>query len=1027
MPHLLPRPAVGHFVIAFALLFTVGAAEPGQGTAQQASVTVTEGTSMSVAVSPDGRTLAIDLQGGIWTLPASGGVAKRVTDEYNDAREPVWSPDGKWIAFQGYRDGGWDIWAAAADGSGLRQVTSGPYDDREPAWSHDGAKIAFSSDRADAGNYNVWVLDVASGQFTQVTSDRGDDYMPTWGPGDRELAFVGTRSGEQGVYAVTLGSLAERRMAGGTGRADAPSWGPGGTLIYYATSAGTSRLEIDGNPVTGSENAFAFKASWASATEFYYVSDGKIRKRSVGGGAAQTVEFSATLNVTRASYTKRRRDFDSRAPRKALGIVRPDVSPDGKQVAFAAVGDIYMMAVGSKPQNLTNDMAFDTDPAWSPDGAQLAYSSDKSGALMDLWIRDMRTGTSRQVTNLPTSALGPTWSPDAKRIAFLDVDGIWGRATPSVLDLATGTVTKLHDAIFAPGNPTWSADGKRIALAAHSPYSARFREGMNKVLTFSSTAGASASADEWFEPTKHLSIDSRVGGGPAWSRDGTRMAVIYEGLLSIVPVGADGAPSGPPRRVTQEMAHSPSWTADGKQVLYQSMDKLRMLNVETGVARDVPVDLTFTPAVPSARVVVHAGQLFDGTTDALRQNVDIIVVGNRIRSVAAHSSSNHTGAQVVDGTGLTAMPGLIEHHAHLQKDFGSSSGLAYLAWGVTTMRSPGGSPYESVEYKEAVEAGVRPGPHIYSTGYLMEWNRVYYNMAVAVSSPAHLDMEMERAKVLGHDLIKSYVRMPDLMQKRIVEFAHAAGIPVSSHEVYPSSLSGIDMTEHMGATSRRGFSPKQAPLQATYEDVIKLFAASGQALTPTFSLGGAGLRRAVELDPSLSSDPRFALYPSWLTAATTGAATGAATGAGAAGGRGGRGGGRGGAAGAGRGGRGGRGGAVAAPAAEGPSNAVVAMMRMKEAGVTILAGTDTPNAANLHGELRSFVDAGMTPFEALQTATVNPARMLSIDAGSIEVGKLADILLVDGNPLADIGAAHRVRQVIANGRVYTMAELLKRP
>ncbi|MDQ8165363.1 MAG: amidohydrolase family protein, partial [Gemmatimonadota bacterium] len=357
----------------------------------------------------------------------------------------------------------------------------------------------------------------------------------------------------------------------------------------------------------------------------------------------------------------------------------------------------------------------------------------------------------------------------------------------------------------------------------------------------------------------------------------------------------------------------------------------------------------------------------------------------------------------------------IEHHAHLQKDFGSSSGRAYLAWGVTTMRSPGGSPYESVEYKEAVEAGVRPGPHIYSTGYLMEWNRVYYNMAVAVSSPAHLDLEMQRAKVLGHDMLKSYVRMPDLMQKRMIDFAHTAGIPVSSHEVYPSSLSGIDMTEHMGATSRRGFSPKQATLQATYEDVIKLFTTAGQSITPTFSLGGAGLRRAVELDTTLRTDPRFALYPTWLTAATTGTTV-----AGGGGGRGGRGGGAGG------GGRGGRGGATI-PAAQEPSNAELAMLRMMRAGMTILAGTDTPNAANLHGELRSFVGAGMTPFQALQTATVHPARILGIDAGSIEVGKLADLVLVDGNPLADVGAAHRVRQVMANGRVYTMAELLKQP
>ena len=80
-------------------------------------VTVHEGTSMSVAVSPDGRTLAIDLQGSIWTLPATGGTAKRITDLFNDARQPAWSPDGKWIAFMGYRDGGYGIWAVAPEPS----------------------------------------------------------------------------------------------------------------------------------------------------------------------------------------------------------------------------------------------------------------------------------------------------------------------------------------------------------------------------------------------------------------------------------------------------------------------------------------------------------------------------------------------------------------------------------------------------------------------------------------------------------------------------------------------------------------------------------------------------------------------------------------------------------------------------------------------------------------------------------------------------------------------------------------------
>ncbi|MBM4195444.1 MAG: amidohydrolase, partial [Gemmatimonadetes bacterium] len=176
-----------------------GAAQGSRQAARTVDFTVREGTSYSVTISPDGRTIAMDLQGSIWTIPATGGAAKRITDEYNDAREPVWSPDGRWIAFQGYRDGGWDIWAVSADGSVLRRLTSGPYDDREPAWSPDSKHIAFSSDRADAGNYNVWTLEIATGTLKQVTTDRGDDFMPTWGPGGAEVAFVGTRAATLGV------------------------------------------------------------------------------------------------------------------------------------------------------------------------------------------------------------------------------------------------------------------------------------------------------------------------------------------------------------------------------------------------------------------------------------------------------------------------------------------------------------------------------------------------------------------------------------------------------------------------------------------------------------------------------------------------------------------------------------------------------------------------------------------------------------------------------------------------------------
>ncbi len=457
------------------------------------SVTVSEGTSMSVAVSPDGRTLAIDLQGSIWTLPATGGAATRVTDLFNDARQPAWTRDGKWITFFGYRDGGYDLWSVAPDGSGQHRGTWGPYDDREPVWSHDGTRVAFSSDRGDplGGDYNIWVLDPHAETMQQLTKDPADDYMPTWSPDDTEIAFASTRGTGQSLWAVNVATGAERKVLEAAGRVDAPSWGPAGQMVYHVTANGQSRYEVDGKPITGNENVFAFRASFigtsgsgAASNDFYYVSDGKIRKRSATGGEAQTIPFTATMVVTRAAtaYPHRKRDFTTTTPRPVLGIVRPVISPDGKQIAFAAVGDIYVMPVGGKPVNVTKDAALDTDPAWSPDGAQLVYSSDKDSDHLQLWIRDMKSGRSRQVTHMSTQPQGAAWSPDGRRIAFFNVDGMWRVAQMSVLDVASGVVTKVHDTLAQPGSPTWSPDGKRIALAEVAPFTRRFREGTNQVL-----------------------------------------------------------------------------------------------------------------------------------------------------------------------------------------------------------------------------------------------------------------------------------------------------------------------------------------------------------------------------------------------------------------------------------------------------------------------------------------------------------------------------------------------------------------
>src|SRR4051794_25818993 len=157
---------------------------------RQVDVTLTEGTSMSAALSPDGRWIAFDLVGRLWLMPARGGDARALTPLLLEARQPTWSPDSNSIAFQGYDDGAWHIYVIPREGGEARALTSGEFDDREPAWAHRGSRIAFSSDRSvvAGGIITCWEVDAATGAIRQLSPR--DAWMPTWSPNDREITVV---------------------------------------------------------------------------------------------------------------------------------------------------------------------------------------------------------------------------------------------------------------------------------------------------------------------------------------------------------------------------------------------------------------------------------------------------------------------------------------------------------------------------------------------------------------------------------------------------------------------------------------------------------------------------------------------------------------------------------------------------------------------------------------------------------------------------------------------------------------------
>jgi Tol biopolymer transport system component/imidazolonepropionase-like amidohydrolase len=969
-------------------------------------LTLTQGTNIAAAVSPDGTTVVFDLQGTLWVMPAAGGEAKPITDALYDARQPQWSPDGGKITFQSFKDGAWHVYAVAPDGANLVQLTDGGFDEREPVFSPDGAWLAFSSDRS--GNYDIWVAHSDGSEPRMLTTSPANEHTPTWSPDGKRIAYVSDRESGAGLYSITFEGVAERLMAPLEGAVSGPSWSTDGKFIVFVeTTRDGSRLKLmdaSSTVVTvlsaPNEDVFPFRASWVGK-DLVYTADAAIKRVAVNNTNAKptAIAFSATVPINRPTYQRKAFDF-SDAQRPVKGIRGAQISPDGRRIVFAALGDVWLADAtkpGTKPERLTDDAFIDFDPVWSPDGKSIAYVSDHGGKT-ELWLRDLTTNQSRQLSNLDTEVQRPVFSPDGARIAFFKVLGLAGLGGGSLhtLDVKSGEVKQVRANIWAPSRVSWSPDGKYIVMSALSVASSRFREGLSQFLVIA--VDGEPKSDRNVTPHPDKSLAMRGDDGPIWSPDGKLLAYVFDGRLWTVPVTPEGEIAGPPRRLTAELSDAPSWSGDSKVLLYMATDRLMRLGRD-GKAKDVHPNLTWAWSIPDERYVLRVGRLFDGAGDQYVENVDVLIAGNRI---AAISPRKDWGADVriVDASDKAVIPGLIESHSHETAVFGERLGRLWLAMGVTSVRDPGADPYDARERREAWATGRRLGPREFYAGGLTDGTRVFYGFANSVTTPEHLELEMKRAKALDADMIKTYVRMPDERQKRIVAMAHEIGIPVSSHEVYPASSYGTDAVEHLRGTSRRGYSPKQTEMGYSYGDVVDVLARTGMTVTPTMGLSG-GFARAVLREPALWQHPVYAaIYREAERTATAAVSE------------------------------------RARPTLAALDRTVAAMQlaikQIVERGGRITAGTDSPfvpYGLSFQVELELYEEAGLTPAQVIKSATAWPAERLGLDKhlGTIAAGKLADLVLVDGDPLARIKDIRNVAAVVSNGRYFTREELLQKP
>ncbi len=464
-----------------------------------------------------------------------------------------------------------------------------------------------------------------------------------------------------------------------------------------------------------------------------------------------------------------------------------------------------------------------------------------------------------------------------------------------------------------------------------------------------------------------------------------------------MPVTPAGEVAGRPKQIVGEPIDFPSWSGDGKRMFFIAAAGLSVVSVESGDVKRVALRQDFETRSAGGRFVIRNVKLIDATGSPPREARDVFIQGDRIERIDPTGGTIDETLRVIDGTGKTLIPGLIEMHAHMGLPaWGSRQGKVWLSFGVTSMRTPADALYRVIEERESIEAGRRVGPRVFYTGSTMDGDRVYYAGALAIGDREELQQEMKRAFALDYDLVKTYVRLPDALQKEAIEEAHAQGIFVTSHEVYPAVAYGIDGIEHLRGTSRRGYSPKITDLRRTYNDVIELIARSGVYFTPTVLIHG-GWSLALAREPDLLRDPRFVtLFPPFVQegyrseindedrAAST---------------------------------------EVVAPLFR-------TIAAIHERGGKIVAGTDSaivPYGLGLILEIEELSEAGLGPMGAIESATRVAAEALgaSKDLGTVESGKIADLVLLGGDPTEDIRNLRKAEIVVVDGRLLSVEQLLR--
>ena len=1025
-----------------------------------------EGTWLSVDIAPDGTRLIFDLLGDLYTLPIAGGEATRITSGPAYDSQPAFSLDGKHIAFVSDRDGADNLWIAKADGTGARQLTRDRNSEyASPAWTQGSDYVVISRQAQGARTYELWMYNINGGSGVQVTKSQIGPAGPAPAPGDAPAPranFMGasvSRDGKYFYYAKRTGGFSynatfpmwqvarrdritgeEDTVTNANGSGIRPVVSPDGTMLVFGTRYKTeSGLRVrdlkTGDerwlkyPVTRDDQesrftrdllpGYAFMPDGKSIVVSY---GGKLHRVDVADGKDTLIPFNAqvSLDSVPAMHFPRRVE---EGPVKVRLAQQTALSPDGKSVAFSALTHLYVMDLnGGAPRRLIQTAdSREFYPCWSPDGKSIAYVTwpdklDQGGQVYS--VAADGSSAPRQLTRVAAFYKDLAWSPDGSRLVALraarqarvEMQDEFGGRSRSGMDVVTVPASGGDATLVAPargiGSPHFAAASDRIYFYSQQGLLSMRLDGTDRRTILKVQGRNLGGNDAPPAETVRLSPDGKFALAQVHN-------LLY--LVAVPEAGGDApvvnvsAPSVPTRKLTNVGADSFAWSSDGKTITWAVgstfyREAMADITFDDGAADggDAPRPAAQEPRVqkdakiaasnivievprykPEGTIVFRNAQIITMRGDEVIPNGDVMVRDNRIAAVGKRGSFPiPREAKVMDLTGMTITPGFIDTHAHWTEirrgvlDSANWGFFANLAYGVTTGRDPQTATNDMFAYQDLVETGEMVGPRAYSTGPGVFSNTDFRKPEDAV------DVISRYSENYRTNTIKSYM-VGNRQQRQFVLDASR------KFRIMPTTEGGLDLKLNL-THAIDGYSGNEhsLPIVPLYKDVVQVYAKSGIAYTPTLlvAYGGPWAENYFYETTEVSTDRKLNRFvPENILENRT----------------------------------------QRRPwfryeEYSFPKIAASAAKIMREGGLIGIGSHGQLQGLGYHWEMWALQSGGLTPLETLRAATLNGAKAIGYeqDLGSIEPGKLADMVILSANPLEGIRNTNSVRYVMKNGELF---------